>query len=339
MIRARAPLRISFAGGGTDVAPFPEREGGVVLNATINRYAYGTLVPRSDEVVNIESVDLDVATSFSALEPPILDGKLDLAKAAILKLGTLDGQGFDLHLRSNAPPGSGLGSSSAMMVTLIALLKDFRKLTLSHHELAELAFHVERVDLGINGGLQDQYAATIGGFNFIEIHADRVVVNTLRINPDVVLELEYNLLLAYTGQTRRSDRIIDDQTSRFERGDKEAVEGLRQQKRLAVQMKDSLLAGRLEEFGLLLGDAWAAKKLMSARISNERIDEMYEAALRAGALGGKVTGAGGGGYLLLYCDYRAKHRVARVLHDLGAIVDEFAFELDGLRTWRADGSR
>src|SRR4051794_39182721 len=172
LIRAKAPLRISFAGGGTDVPPFPEREGGLVLNATINRYAYGTLSPREDDKIGIESVDFRMATEFSAAESPVFDGKLDLAKAAIAKVGDTGGQrGFDLFLHSNAPPGSGLGSSSAMMVALIGLLAEFRNLALTDYDLAEMAFRIERVELGIKGGLQDQYAAAFGGFNFIELNA------------------------------------------------------------------------------------------------------------------------------------------------------------------------
>jgi D-glycero-alpha-D-manno-heptose-7-phosphate kinase len=336
LIRARAPLRVSFAGGGTDVAPFPEREGGLVLNATINRYAYGTLSPREDERVGIRSVDFQMATEFSAAELPAFDGKLDLVKAAVAKVGDGDdSRGFDLFLHSNAPPGSGLGSSSAMMVSLIGVLSEFRNLALTDYEIAELAYRIERVDLGIKGGLQDQYAAAFGGFNFIEMSANRVVVNPLRIRADIMLELEHNMLLAFTGTTRTGDHIIDDQTQRFEQAEADALAGLRQQKELAVAMKDALLKRQLDEFGHLLDDAWQAKKRMSARISNPRIDEMYERAKFEGALGGKVTGAGGGGFMLFYCDYRSKHRVAEALTSMGARVDEFAFEHDGMRTWRA----
>ena len=335
LIRAKTPLRISFAGGGTDVPPFPEREGGLVLNATINRYTYGTLGPRRDGQICIESVDFGMATEFASTESPVFDGKLDLAKAAITKVvGATHGGGFDLFLHSNAPPGSGLGSSSAMMVTLIGLLAEYRSLPLTDYEIAELAFRIERTELGIKGGLQDQYAATFGGFNFIEFDAGRVLVNPLRIRPDIMLELEHNMLLAFTGNTRVGDRIIEDQTARFEGAEEDALAGLRQQKELAIEMKDALLKRRLTEFGRLLHDAWLAKKQMSDRISNATIEEMYEEARRNGAIGGKVTGAGGGGFMLFYCDYRSKHRVAEALTRMGAAVEEFAFVHEGLRTWR-----
>ena len=338
LFRAKAPLRVSFAGGGTDVAPFPEREGGLVLNATINRFAYGTLRPRRDEDIQIESVDFGETARFGFGDAMAFDGKLDLVKAAIHRLSPREegGGGFELFLHSNAPPGSGLGSSSTMMVALIGLLKEFRSVPLTDYEVAHMAYEVERVDLGLKGGLQDQYAATFGGFNFLEFHADHVVVNPLRIPDDTIMELEHNLLLAYTGRTRQGDHIIEDQTKRFEQAETDAIEGLRAQKQLAIDMKNALLQRRVHDFGDLLGQAWEAKKRMSDRISSAYIDEMYEEAMKVGALGGKVTGAGGGGYMLFYCRYDRKHRVADRLEELGASVTEFAFEPAGLRTWRAD---
>ena len=335
MIRAKAPLRISFAGGGTDVPPFPAREGGLVLNATINRYAYGTLRPRTDDRIQIESVDFGQTTTYGVEDNVVFNGKIDLAKAAIREIVGRAGPGFELFLHSSAPPGSGLGSSSAMMVTLVGLLKEFRNLALTDYEVAELAYRIEREELGIKGGLQDQYAAAFGGFNFIELDGSRVVVNPLRMGADTILELEHNMLLCYTGTTRQSDHIIEDQTSRFEADEAETLAGLRVQKELAVQIKDALLRRRLSEFGALLDSAWQAKKRMSPRITNETIDEMYEEARRHGALGGKVTGAGGGGFILFYCDYQGKHRVAEALTRMGGVVEEFAFVHEGLRTWRA----
>ena len=251
---AKAPLRVSFAGGGTDVPPFPEREGGLVLSSTINRCAHGTLRPRSDQRIAIESLDLGVAASYRADEPLEPGGDLDLVKAAIRRVGVRDGKGFDLFLDTAAPPGSGLGSSSAMMVTLIGLLASFYGLSLTDYEIADLAFSIERVDLGLKGGLQDQYASTFGGFNFIEFEADRVIVNPLRVSSDTVAELEYNLLLCFTGATRSSDHIIDDQTARYETREEDTVAGLREQKELAVAMKNALLRGGTNEFGELLGD-------------------------------------------------------------------------------------
>jgi D-glycero-alpha-D-manno-heptose-7-phosphate kinase len=336
LFRAKAPLRVSFAGGGTDVPPFPAQEGGLVLSATINKYAYGTLRPRADRQIRITSADLRVTLEYQADDPMHFDGNLDLVKAAIRNLGGPE-DGYDLFLRSSAPPGSGLGSSSTLTVALIGLLKAYHRLPVTDYEIADLAYRVERNDLGIKGGLQDQYAATFGGFNFIEFTDEHVIVNPLRISADTVNELEHNMLLCFTGRTRVSDRIIDDQTERYRGGNAKTLEGLRMQKELAVEMKKALLQNRVSEFGSLLGSAWEYKRRMSENISTPFIDEAYDEACRHGALGGKVTGAGGGGYMLFYCQFERRHEVAEALTKMGATITEFAFEPDGLATWSVTG--
>ncbi|WP_407687310.1 GHMP family kinase ATP-binding protein [Mycobacterium sp. HUMS_1102779] len=332
--RARAPLRISFAGGGTDVPPFPSDEGGCVLSATIDRYAYGSLDPRTDRMVTIESVDFKTTTEMTLDGEILNDGSLDLIKSAVRRFGREGTDGYDLVLRSSAPPGSGLGSSSTMMVALTGLLAQHYGVPLGEYETAELAFTIERGDLGITGGMQDLYAATFGGFNFIEF-TDHVIVNPLRIREEIALELELSLLLCFTGMTRDSARVIEDQTRRATTGVADTLAGLRAQKELAVAMKAALLTGKLHEFGVLLGEAWSQKKRMSPYITNERIDGLYDLALRHGALGGKLTGAGGGGYILLFCDFAKKHRLIEALEHAGAAASEFAFESRGLTTWPA----
>jgi D-glycero-alpha-D-manno-heptose-7-phosphate kinase len=334
--RAKAPLRVSFAGGGTDVKPFPTTDGGCVLSATIDRFAYGSLRSRTDRQITIESVDFGTSLDFGVKDPIMFDGKLDLVKAVIRELGASEEEGYDLLLHSSAAPGSGLGSSSTVMVCLIGLLKERYKLNLNEYEIAQMAYQVEREQLAIQGGSQDQYSAVFGGFNFMEFDGSSVVVNPLRIRDDTVNELEHNMLLAYTGITRASSEIIEDQTERLEAGSQETILGLREQKRLAVEMKVALLRNELSLFGELLGHAWEQKKRMSTKITNGYIDEIYAAARGHGALGGKVTGAGGGGYVLLYCDFHTKHKVAEVLSSMGATVEEFAFAPRGLVTWRAN---
>jgi len=334
IVRAKAPLRLSFAGGGTDVSPFPETEGGVVLSATVDRYAYGSLTPRPDNQISVESVDFGLSLDFPVTEDPVLDGKLDLVKAAIRRLRREDLGGYDLVLRCNMPPGSGLGSSSTMMVALVGMLHEFYRLPLDQYEIAELAHVIERKDLNIRGGLQDHYAAAFGGFNFIEF-GERVVVNPLRIRDSVVNELELNLLLCFTGVTRESARIIDDQTNRVKTAAADTLSGLRAQKHLAVEMKSALLRGKLNEFGELLGEAWREKQKLSPMITTPRIAEAFDIALRNGAIGGKVTGAGGGGFILYDSDIKYKHRVADALTEFGVIPKEFSFEPRGLTTWRA----
>lgn len=333
-VRAKAPLRLSFAGGGTDVPPFPESEGGVVLSATIDRYAYGSLSPRSDNRVNVESVDFGLSLDFPVTEDPILDGKLDLVKAAIRRLRREDLGGYSLVLRSNTPPGSGLGSSSTMMVALVGMLHEFYGLPLDQYEIADLAYAIEREDLSIRGGLQDHYAASFGGFNFIEF-GDRVIVNPLRVRDSTINELEFSLLLCFTGITRQSAHIIADQTDRVKAAETDTLAGLRAQKQLAVAMKSALLRGKLGEFGELLGEAWREKQKLSPMIATQRIHDAFDIALRNGAISGKVTGAGGGGYILFFCDFKKKHRVADALEEFGVTPTEFSFEPKGLTTWRA----
>jgi D-glycero-alpha-D-manno-heptose-7-phosphate kinase len=338
LIRAKAPLRVSFAGGGTDVPPFPATEGGCVLSATINKYAFGTLCPRENGHIRIESLDFGLTVEYDVQTELVYDGRLDLAKAAIRNLGGQSCEGFDLFLHTEVPPGSGLGSSSTLMVALVGMLKEFKSLQLTKYEIAELAYTLERKELGIKGGLQDHYAATFGGFNFIEFLDSRVIVNPLRISRDTVNELEHNLLLCFTGATRLSGSIIDDQTSRYQNGEKDTMSGLRSQKQLAVEMKNALLQSRLDDFGDLLNTAWDFKKKMSPKISSAGIDEIYAEARKAGALGGKIMGAGGGGFMLFYCPFERKHKIAERLKAMGASLSELAFEDHGLQTWRINSA-
>jgi D-glycero-alpha-D-manno-heptose-7-phosphate kinase len=339
VLRARAPLRVSFAGGGTDVSPFPEREGGAVLSATISQFAYSTLRPRPDSQVTVSSLDYGLSIDFGIDQPVVYDGRLDLPKAAIARVlahsNVRDPAGFDLFLHTNAPPGSGLGSSSAVVVSVVGLVAAYYGLNLNRHEIAHLAAVLEREDLGIAGGLQDQYAASFGGFNYMEFGADDVVVNSLRVPDATVHELEHNMLLAYTGRTRTSDHIIEDQVRRYETGDADSLAGLRAQRDLAVTMKNALLRGEVDTFGRLLGEAWTHKRRLSPRISTPMIDEAMEIALASGALGGKVTGAGGGGHMVFCCEFERRHLVAEALIDRGLTVSELVFSREGLTTWRA----
>lgn len=329
LIRARAPLRISFAGGGTDVPPFNEEEGSCVLNGTLNKYAYGTLRALRGARIKVRSLDLGLSLTLGPRDRLVYDGKMDLVKAAIRKMLGRRRGGMEIFLHTEAPPGSGLGASSAMVVTLVGLLKEHLRRSMTDYEIAETAFHIEREDLEIQGGFQDQYAAAFGGFNFLEYRSGRVVVNPLRVSDDVINELEHNLLLCYTGSTRLSSHIIEDQVRRNRR------RALRRIKDLAVEMKEALLRRRLDEFARLMHEEWMAKRSLSPRITTKRIDALYAAARRAGARGGKITGAGGGGYMLLYCEFDRKHRVAEAVRRSGGTVEGVTFSRRGLETWHA----
>jgi D-glycero-alpha-D-manno-heptose-7-phosphate kinase len=333
IIRSKAPLRISFCGGGTDVSPYVEERGGVVLSATIDKYAYGSLRLRDDQSITVQSLDYDIVAKYRVDDDFEYDGELDLVKAVLKNMCNGNGQGLDFFIHSDAPPGSGLGSSSTMVVALIGLIKHWQRLPLTNYEMAELAYQIERVDLAIQGGMQDQYAAVFGGFNFIEFGPSVVVVNPLRIDIEIINELEYSLLLCYTGRTRLSANIITTQVGAYVRGETEVLRAMDELKSITVEMKNALLQGRLNDFGLLLHEAWNHKKKMAKQITTSNIDRLYETARENGALGGKILGAGGGGYLLLYCQFDKKHLVAEALEKLGGQIVEFTFDYHGLQTW------
>jgi len=331
ILRSKAPLRISFAGGGTDVPPYPEQKGGVVLNCTINKYAYASLEPIVEARTKIESLDYDIVAKYNFDSDLRYNGELDLVKAVIKHFNAR--KGANLFIHSDAPPGSGLGSSSTMMVALIGAFKKWLNIPLTDYDVADLAYKIERTDLKISGGYQDQYASTFGGFNFMEFYKDQVVVNPLKIKRDVLHDLEYNLLLCYTGGTRLSANIIDDQTKGYVQKKDDVVYALDTTKRLAIELKGALMHSDLSKFGATLHEGWMVKKNFSTKVSNSNIDKLYDIARASGALGGKLLGAGGGGYLLLYCDFGRKHDVTKALTKVGGQVVDFNFEPLGLQTW------
>lgn len=330
LIRSKAPLRISFCGGGTDVSPYPEKKGGVALSATIDKYAYGTLETGKGKAIQVTSLDYDVVAKYHSKKDLIYDGNLDLVKSVIKRFGSKEG--INLFLHSDAPPGSGLGSSSTLMVCLIGLFKHWKKLTLNNYEIAQMAYKIERKDLGISGGMQDQYAATFGGFNFIEF-SNSVIVNPLRIRKDIINELNYRLLLCYTGKTRLSAGILKRQTAAYVKKERVVLAALDEIKTLTVQMKNALLTGALDDFGNLLNVAWAEKQKLDKYINNPQIQALYDLAKKSGALGAKLLGAGGGGYLLIFCPYNKKHVIAGKMEQAGGQIVEFSFESEGLQTW------
>jgi D-glycero-alpha-D-manno-heptose-7-phosphate kinase len=334
IVRSKAPLRISFGGGGTDISPYTEERGGAVLSTTIDKYAYCTLVERHDGSINLKSRDYDVAVKYQVDGKVRYDGNLDLVKAAIKVLGVKTG--LDLFLHSDAPPGSGLGTSSAMVVALVGACKQWLRLSLTDYEIAELAYRIERYEAGIKGGKQDQYAATFGGFNFIEFLGDKTVVNPLRIKRDTLNELEYRLMLCYTGSTRLSAGIIDNQVKDYIQRKDDLVQALDHTKELAFAMKSALLLGNINEFGLLLHDVWCCKKKFSDKITDPSIDELYEVARQNGAIGGKLLGAGGGGYLLFLCEFDKWHVVAERLEEAGGKIVSFTFDLRGMQSWQVN---
>ena len=308
-----------------------------MLSTTIDKYAYATLAPAKGEGLTVRSLDYNVVARYDTPADLRYNGELDLVKAALKWMGVKEGARLFIH--SDAPPGSGLGSSSTMAVALVGLLQRYLKRPMTDYEIAEAAYIIERKELGIQGGMQDQYAATFGGFNLIEFNPTSVIVNPLRVPRDILNELEYHLLLCYTGRTRLSANILRDQVESYRQKKEDVMAALDEMKTLTVKMKNALLTGNLEDFGLMMHEAWLQKKRLASQISSPQIDKMYDTGLKTGALGGKILGAGGGGYIVFYCDFERKHMVAEALEKLGGKVVEFRFDSEGLCTWDVDSER
>jgi D-glycero-alpha-D-manno-heptose-7-phosphate kinase len=328
--RARAPLRIGLAGGGTDVDPYASKKGGAVFNTTINRYAYCTITPTEDHSMSVHSTDYGKYEAPLDGGPLALDGNMDLIKAVTNHFEITDG--FKMFLQSEAPPGSGLGGSSTVIVSIIAATCEWLNIRMTGSEMARLAYTLEREEIGLKGGKQDQYAAVFGGFNLMKFGSSTVDVNRVRIPEDTLNELQYCTLLCYTGTPRESARIIESQVDSFKSGQNE--EALDRSKEIAVEMKRALERGNIHQAGELLDVSWAYKKQFSSKITNPMIDKLYNAAKSAGAVGGKVSGAGGGGFMYFICDYDRKYNVAQELQKLGARVTDYMFEPNGVISWR-----
>ncbi|MCI4369527.1 MAG: GHMP kinase [Thermoplasmata archaeon] len=340
ILRSKAPLRVSFAGGGTDVSPYPEEKGGAVLNCTVDKYAYATLQtgPPGNGGARVHSLDYNLSANYQMPEDLVYNGELDLVKAAIKVLRpelatAARPESLELFLHSDAPPGTGLGSSSTMCVALVGAFQRYLRETWTSYEVAELAYKIEREELGVKGGRQDQYAAAFGGFNFIEFSGKTTIVNPLKISPGVLNELGYRLLLCYTGTSHYSSDIIERQQRSYREHESATVLALDATKRLAIDMKNQLLRGNIDEMGRLLDEGWQLKKRFTQGISNPQIDRFYTSARDAGALGGKLVGAGGGGYILLFCDFARRANVAKAVQESGGRVVDFTLVPDGLQTW------
>ena len=339
IIRARAPLRLGLAGGGTDVSPYCDRFGGLVLNATIDKYAYTTILPTDNGEVQFVASDRQEKWEGKALPALTLDGKLDLHKGVYNRIVKDFNRGEPLPMRlithSDAPPGSGLGSSSTLVVSMVKAFVEWLNLPLGEYDIAHLAYEIERIDVGLSGGRQDQYAATFGGFNFMEFHNDdRVVVNPLRIKNWIISELEASLLLYFGGVSRQSAEIIDEQAKNVRSNDNDAIEATHALKLEAIQMKEGLLRGDFERLVRSMEAGWIAKKKMAKSISNPSIEESYRLAKQAGMQAGKISGAGGGGFMMLLVDPARRMDVIRALSQTEGQVLTCHFTKYGTQGWK-----
>jgi len=322
-------VRISFGGGGTDLPAYYEQFGGAVVSAAINKYFYTVLGARTDGRIQVISSDLRVFESWQDIATmPIQDSELEIPLAVLKDLGCK--AAVDLFLASEIPPGTGLGSSASVCVNILKTLTSYQQKPLSKYELAEQAFHVARDVLHKHVGKQDEYAAAFGGLNYISFHQDgSTQVDALSLDPVILRELQSNLLLFFTGSAHHSWTILREQEASTRAQSFSTLDALHEVKALALRMRQALESGQLQLFGELLHEVWEAKRRISSKISNSRIDELYAIARRVGALGGKITGAGGGGFLLLYCESSRRQAVREALLAQGIQEMVFAFDMQG----------
>jgi D-glycero-alpha-D-manno-heptose-7-phosphate kinase len=337
VIRSKAPLRLGLAGGGTDVTPFSDLYGGAILNATINMYAYATIQPRNDGRIVLNSMDKKKFFNLESVDQLAIDGNLKLLKGIynrIVRDFTKQPLSFELSTYVDAPPGSGLGTSSTLVVAIVGAFAEWLNLPLGEYDLAHLAYEIERHDLGMAGGKQDQYAATFGGVNFMEFsREDMVIVNPLKIKEKYLDELAHNLILYHTGTSRLSSKIIEQQTKNVLAKNEKSLEAMHKLKDQAVMMKEALLMGELDKIGEILDFGWQFKKNLADGVSNDFIDDIYETAMKNGATGGKVSGAGGGGFMFFYCPGNNRSNVIESLKKFGGQTKRYEFTSKGLSTW------
>ncbi len=319
------------------MSPYSDLYGGAILNATISMYSYATIEPLDNGQIEFISIDQGESYHGEATERLEINGNLDLLKGVYNRLVQdfiYKPLSFRLSTFSDAPPGSGLGSSSTMVVAILGAFVEWLKLPLGEYDIAHLAFEIERKDLKMAGGKQDQYAATFGGFNFMEFYGeDKVIVNPLRVRSAYRNELSHNILLYYTQTSRQSSKIIETQSKNVT-GSKEApLLAMHEVKKSAIEMKEAVLTGNIAQIGPILHSSWQHKKAMAEGISNSSIDELYEAAIAAGSTGGKISGAGGGGYIFFYCPVNTRFAVAKALSAFGGDVQDYSFTEAGLTTW------
>ncbi|MEI8053783.1 MAG: dehydrogenase [Bacteroidota bacterium] len=335
--RSKAPLRIGLAGGGTDVSPYCDLYGGAILNATISLSAYANIEPLDDKKIIVEALDRKEIQIFDFSSQLPINGELDLLKGVynrVKKDFSFPDSGFRLSTFVDAPAGSGLGTSSTLVVAILGAFVEMLKLPLGDYDIAHLAYEIERYDLGLAGGRQDQYAATFGGVNFMEFYDnDKVIVNPLRIRSHYLHELENNLVLYFTATSRESATIIKEQVKNVTSKDEKSIDAMHQLKEQAKMMKEALLKGKLSEFGEILDFGFQQKRKMAANISNSAIEEIYESAKKAGATGGKISGAGGGGFMIFYCPGNTNYAVKEALLKFGGEVKNYTFTKYGLSSW------
>ena len=333
IIRSKAPFRVSFGGGGTDMPPYCTEHGGCVVSTTIDRHIYISIEPRNDKKIRIISTDFNEEYVYNLKDADYSDG-FELFKATIKILNIKDG--FNITISSDLPVGSGMGGSSTLVVALIGAFNELYKLNFSKQEIAQKAYEIERIELKQKGGYQDQYAAAYGGFNFIEFK-DVVKIYPINTTPDMINELQYRTILCFVGGSHFSSEIQDEVLKGYKFEKKSFIDSMQDLKDIAIEMKhivESNDISKLDQFGELIHQGWLAKKSLSSKISNKNIENFYLTSRKFGVIGGKLLGAGGGGHLLLFSDPDKKFDVIRELRKIGGIIINFHFNPKGLEVWK-----
>ncbi|HVC35660.1 MAG TPA: hypothetical protein VNL16_19300, partial [Chloroflexota bacterium] len=334
MLMVRAPLRISLAGGGTDLPAYYEPHGGLVVSTTIDKFVHVQVRPNGADSAQVTSADYQTFYRHHCGTPANWDGHLALP-AAVLRIFEID-RGIALFLASEVPPGTGLGSSSATAVALVQAIAAYRQQPLSRQEIAELACEIELIKLGAPIGKQDQFAAAYGGLNAISFDGTGVTVEPIEVPRDTLARLERRLLLFFTGTARDSATILKEQRRATADGNEQTVEALHQIKAAAVLCRRLLESGDLDGIGRLLDEGWRLKRQLVEGITNHAIDDLYDLALARGATGGKITGAGGGGFLLLYCHEAQQRGLTEAMEQRGLRRMDFRFERRGVASTTVD---
>jgi D-glycero-alpha-D-manno-heptose-7-phosphate kinase len=343
---SRAPLRISFGGGGSEIPPYVDQYGGAVFSTTISMFATTCIsIGKTSDLLAVHSQESEVS-HFSKIRNLAIEDILELPKEnriAVACTWYIENSlkiklphNLTIWTSSDAPQGSGLGASSVMTVSILKAFDELLSLHLTQTQLAKTAFDIERNILNLSGGLQDQYAAAYGGLNYIEFDKNRTAsVMPVDLIPGRKAQLESSLLLIYTGTSRESGEIIEQQQESMKSRPKEIIDDLHVQKEYAKKMLRAVREGNIEKFGALMGESWQIKKTFAPNISNPKIDDLYERAIHLGALGGKISGAGGGGFLLLVVPPSKKYSIFRQMQDSEVIQYPLSLEDNGAISWHA----
>ena len=333
-----APLRIGLSGGGTDVSPFKDNFGGEVINVTISLYINCTIEINNSNRINFISLDKNITNSYKLCKSINIRKSLELHVEVYNEINRLFNinpkNGFNLYTSSSIPPGSGLGSSSTLVVAMIEAYRRWYNLKITNYDIARIAYKIERINLNFKGGMQDQYAAAFGGLNHIKFYKNgKVKVNKINVNKNILNELETNIFLLYTNKSRDSGNIIKEQIKNVQNLDSKAISSTKSLKDDVKLIRKFILKGDMKNFGKIIGKSWDSKKKIANCISNLFIDNIFKKINSKKIYGAKVSGAGGGGFISIVADPTIEFQIKNILSDMNVHFVDFKFDPEGVRSW------